>query len=291
MQIISAVNVPLSNILASVTDAYSDYFVPMQMDLRTFEKMLGMRGFDSSLSMLAVEEDASGATDIASFWLSAIEPEARPGIVYAITVGTCIAHRRKGLAQQLYKRLAPRAREAQLNSCLLEVIEGNDKAVDFYEGLGFKHQMRVECFKGAAPTHESMNASIRKNIRFQTVSVEESHAAGNRFREWQPTWQHDTPAMAYISDDIQCSIAVQNGLPIAYGMVDPISGLVTQIAVDPKWRRKGIAKAMMAYWAQKFDLSAMSAGNIPDTDKDTCGFYRALGWENHVNQFVMQAKL
>ena len=84
---------------------------------------------------------------------------------------------------------------------------------------------------------------------------------------------------------------LQNGLPIAYGMVDPISGLVTQIAVDPKWRRKGIAKAMMAYWAQKFDLSAMSAGNIPDTDKDTCGFYRALGWENHVNQFVMQAKL
>ena len=291
MQIISADNVPLGDILASVTDAYSDYLMPMQMDLTTFEKMLGMRGFDPSLSMLAVEEDASGAKDIASFWLSAIEPEARPGIVYAITVGTCIAHRRKGLAQQLYKRLAPRAQQAQLNFCLLEVIEGNDKAVDFYEGLGFEHQMRVECFKGAAPAHASLNAPVLEDIRFQTVSVEESHAAGSPFRAWQPTWQHDTPAMAYISDDIRCSIAVQNGLPIAYGMVDPVSGLVTQIAVDPKWRRKGIARAMMAYWAQKFELSAMSAGNIPDTDKSTCGLYRALGWENHVNQFVMQAKL
>jgi hypothetical protein len=48
-----------------------------------------------------------------------------------------------------------------------------------------------------------MNSPIREDIRFQTVSVEESHAAGNPFREWQPTWQHDTPAMAYISDHIQ----------------------------------------------------------------------------------------
>ena len=291
MQIISADNVPLGDILASMTDAYSDYLVPMQMDLKAFEKMLGMRGFDPSLSMLAVTEDASGVKDIASFWLSAIEPEARPGIVYTITVGTRIAHRRKGLAQQLYKRIAPRAQEVQLDFCLLEVIDGNDKAVELYEGLGFERQMRVKCFKGAAPVHTSMNAPVLEGVRFQTVGVKECHAAGSRFREWQPTWQHDTPAMAYISDDIRCAIAVANGLPIAFGMVDLVSGAVTQIAVDPKWRRKGIAKAMMTYWAQKFELSTMSAANIPDTDKGTCGLYRALGWENHVNQFVMQAKL
>ena len=291
MQIISADNVHPGDILAAMIDAYSDYPVPMQMDLSTFEKMLGMRGFDPNLSMLAVEKDASGVENIVSFWLSAIEPEARPGIVYAITVGTRIAHRRKGLAQQLYKQLALKAREAQLDYCLLEVIENNAKAVELYEGLGFEHLTRVECFKSAAPVRASMNEPVPEGVRFQSVSVEESHAAGTPFREWQPSWQHDTPAMAYVSDNIRCSLALVNGLPIAYGMVDLVSGAITQIAVDPKWRRKGIAKAMMSSWAQEFDLSAMSAGNIPDTDKGTCGLYRALGWQNYVNQFVMQAKL
>ena len=131
MQIISAVNVPLSR-------------YPGFGDRRLFrlfcahangpeghsKKCWGCGALIPAFRCWLWTEDASGATDIASFWLSAIEPEARPGIVYAITVGTRIAHRRKGLAQQLYKRLAPRAREAQLDSCLLEVIDGNDKAVE-----------------------------------------------------------------------------------------------------------------------------------------------------------------
>jgi len=281
MQIISAENIALADIHGAMMDAYSDYVVPLQMELPQFETMVRMRGFGASLSMLAVEEGR-----IAAFWITGVEPQARPGDAYAVTVGTCVAHRRKGLAQKLYGELAPRARTAGLSRIILEVVEDNDKAVSLYEGLGFEKTSRVEIFKGTPPS-----ALVVDGITFKQVSVKEAHDAGISFREWRPTWQNDTPAMEYVSDDIHACVALKGGKAVAYGMVHTTSGAVTQIAVDAKWRRKHIAAAMLTHWAEAFGLETMGAGNIPDTDKASMAFYRSLGWDNHVNQFVMAATL
>jgi len=280
MQIISAKDIALSKLHAAMQDAYSDYAVPMQFDLAYFEMTLRMRGFRPDLSQLAMEEG-----EVASFWLIGVEPEARPGAAYAITVGTRIAHRRRGLAQKLYKELVPHAQAANLNHCVLEVIEGNDKAVELYEGLGFDRLVRVECFKGAPPTE----AATPAELAFQSVSVNEAHEAGKSFCDWRPTWQNDTPAMEHIADNIEATIAAVDGKPVGFGMVNFKSGSITQFAVDPKWRRKGIAKSMLAHWSKKHDLATLSTGNVPDTDKAAHAFFLALGWQNDVNQLVMRA--
>ncbi len=172
-----------------------------------------------------------------------------------------------------------------MTQVVLEVIEGNDKAVKLYEGLGFERTSRVECFKGASPVLKSHAAT------FQTTSIAEAHTVGEAFREWRPTWQNDTPAMALMAEDINATIALLEGMPVGYGMVQKSNGLISQIAVDLIHRRKGIARAMLSHWAETHDLKNMAILNIPDTDKASTAFFHSFGWENHVNQFVMNANL
>jgi ribosomal protein S18 acetylase RimI-like enzyme len=252
------------------------------MPSAAWEEMLRQRGFNPQLSRLAVEDGA-----VEAYWLVGTEAQARPGESYGISVGTRPRARRRGLSRQLWERVAARLRQRGIANHVLEVIETNTRAVPLYEGLGFAKARRVECFKGPAPNE----APGMTGLTFKDVAVDKTETLGAPWRDWQPTWQNDTPAVGNLGGAMTATLAYNGEAPVAFGYFHQTYGLISQIAVAPVHRRQGIGKALLAHWARAHDKETMVILNIPDTEDATLGFFLALGWENHVNQFEMRITL
>jgi len=262
-------------------DAFSDYVLPAPpMPQAAFDDMLLQRGFDPALSWIAREGDM-----LAAYWFVGTEPDAQPKLSYGLSVGTRPRFRRQGLSMTLWQHASAALKAAGYSEHILEVTETNDRAVALYERLGFSKARRVACFKGPAPVE------AKTPFRIEQTRIEVALAIGKTLREWAPTWQNAEPAVRNLANTMAASVVYDGDRPIGYGIFHTPYGQVVQIAVHPNYRRQGIATAVIASWARTFGNEVMGTLNVPDADNASLPFYRALGWENHVNQFELVATL
>jgi ribosomal protein S18 acetylase RimI-like enzyme len=283
MDFVTADKVDRAALLDAANDAFSDYAAPAPaMPRAAFDEMLQQRGFDPALSWLAID-----GSEIAAYWLVGTEPEHRPGVSYGLSVGTRPEFRRQGLALRLWERVVPHLKKAGCTEQILEVIETNNRAVPLYEALGFTTRRRIECFKGPVPSVHPTPISLD----FRNVDTDDAARTGAPFCEWEPTWQNSTKAVINLGSTVTATIAYMGDQPAAYGLFHKPHGQIVQLAVDPKWRGKGIGRGLLRHWGETHAKNTMVVLNIPDTDKASLGFFASFGWINHVNQFEMKADL
>jgi len=273
-------NVDHEALRALANDAFSDYVVPVPpMSAEMVDEMFLQRGFTPRHSWVAREDD-----ELAAYWFVGTEND-RPGLSYGLSVGTRPAFRRRGLSAALWQRVAAALKQDGFVSQTLEVIETNTRAIPLYERLGFHAARRIACFKGPAP------APQEGALRFQSTSVDEAINIGAPFGNWNPTWQNANPAVRNVKASMAATLVFEGSSPVAYGLLHIPYGQVAQIAVAPDYRQRGIARALLSHWGQAHHLDAMAALNVPDTDRASLGFFKALGWENHINQIEMTIDL
>lgn len=282
MKFVTAAQVDQNIMLDAANDAFSDYVLPTSAVSRaTWDEMMHQRGLNLELTWLAMEGDA-----VEAYWLVGTEAEARPGESYGISVGTRPRARRQGLSRRLWQHVAGGLRDRGYAGHVLEVIETNTRAVPLYEGLGFEKMRRIECFKGVAPEETRV-----PGVRFRNVEIGEANRISAPWREWQPTWQNDIAAVQNLRETMAATLAFEGDEPVGFGFFHKPYGQIVQIAVRPDMRRRGIARALIGHWTKAHGTEVMTVLNIPDTDKASLALFRALGWQNHVNQFEMRAAL
>lgn len=282
MQFETAAATSTDEIHEATMDAYSDYVIPLKMTAEQHHAMLADRGFAPELSWLARE-----GGEIKALWLTGVAPEARPGTSYTITVGTRPSARRRGLAQQLFEHVAPLLKAQGYRVNLLEAIVTNTGAVRLYEGLGYKSERILKCYKGAVPEHLRAAA----DIVVEEVSLEHAAAFAEGVEGWQPSWQNDFPVMQRAGERAQAFLMHMKGTPAGFAVTVPSHNQITQIGVLPGSRRQGVARTLMTHLRDTLGFDTGIILNIPDTDETTQGFFKALGWQNSLDQFEMVCPL
>jgi len=118
-----------------LNQGFSDYYVPIQLDMPAFLHMLVMDGIDLTLSRVVTQDEKPVGIGLIARrgWNSrlagmAVIPESR----------------RQGAGRWLVERLVEDARQRGDHSLELEVIEDNQTAVRLYESCGF-HFLRRLC--------------------------------------------------------------------------------------------------------------------------------------------------
>lgn len=196
----------------AMTDAFSDYIVPMSLSLDQFEIMLVSRGFDPSCTQVSV---ANGQID--AFWNVAVRGKA----AYLITSGTRPVGRGKGLSKSLGIAAVKAVRKNGCESMTAEVICGNHAAQSLYEKLGFKTKRRLLCCK-----------LRRKDIdpNAPTKSWGEVHPKLVALRQSTPSWQNSDETLDILRPDCaateQAAIAYDCNTGIIYQAAGKISDLL-----------------------------------------------------------------
>lgn len=270
-------------ICEAFNQAFANYEV--QMNKVQLQIMLKRRGFDPELSFAAFDGDK-----IVAFTLNGIGDFKRIRTAYDTGIGTLKEYRGQGLATQVFGYSIPYLREAGIKQYLLEVLQHNTKAVSVYRNLGFEVTRE---FYYSMQTNEHISNLIKESDTLYSVkriSIDQLDFF-TKFWDFTPSWQNSFESIQRAVDDFICLGVFVDGRIVGYCVFEPISGDLTQIAVDKKYRSKGIASLLLK---EILNLNKNSILKIVNTDvacDSIANFIKAKNLEVKGKQFEMIRKI
>lgn len=255
MEIKSLIETDFDTIFRAFNQAFADYEI--QLDRQQLQTMVKRRGFNPGLSFAAFE-----GNEIVAFTLNGTGNFNGIETAYDTGTGTLKEYRGKGLATQIFEYSIPYLREQNIKQYLLEVLQHNTKAVSVYKNIGFEVSREFNYFR-------QENKKIKNDIKTSDIpcSIKQINIRDfdflPDFRDFYPSWQNSFESINRASNDfVSLGAFIQNKLA-GYCVFEPVSGDITQIAVDKQYRREGIASLLLR---EMTGLNKNQAVKIINTD-------------------------
>lgn len=263
--------------------AFANYEV--QINKVQLQTMLKRRGFDPELSFAAFD-----GHKIVAFTLNGIGDFNGIRTAYDTGTGTLKEYRGQGLATQVFEYSIPFLREAGINQYLLEVLQHNTKAVSVYRNLGFEVTRE---FYYSMQANEHISNLIKESDTLYSVKQISTDQLDlfTEFWDFTSSWQNSFESIQRAVDDFICLGVFVDGRIVGYCVFESISGDLTQLAVDKKYRRQGIASLLLK---EILNLNKNSILKIVNTDvscDSITDFIKAKNIEVKGKQFEMIRKI
>jgi ribosomal protein S18 acetylase RimI-like enzyme len=81
------------------------------------------------------------------------------------------------------------------------------------------------------------------------------------------------------------------GRVVGYGIVEPRSGDLPQLAVDRNWRGRGVGRALLGALAGLTEAENLVALNVEETSEAANAFAEAVGFAPYTSQYEMLLEL
>jgi ribosomal protein S18 acetylase RimI-like enzyme len=267
---------PAAIIAAALTESFADYVVPMHFDAGSFERRFRSEHLDPAASRLWYEdEQLVGAVLIAR----------RGWTTRLAAMAISVPFRNRGLGCQLLGTALEEARTRGEKEMVLEVIEGNDTALRFYERMGFKITRLLygyECQPGTC----YLNGNAEEIAEFDPLELARLSAMHG---EPNLPWLLAAETLAAAAPPLQ-AWHLQNR---AYALVQPDGdkNRLLAVLVPPQFRGQGWATRLVgALVARQPGQLWRAMPSLPE-GLGTALFCR-LGWQPmSIRQFEMSREL
>lgn len=282
IEIKSLKNTSFDELFEAFRQAFAEY--EMQLNRAELQAMLKRRGFDPELSFVAFDGDK-----IVSFTCNGIGNFNGIRMAYDTGTGTLKDYRGTGLATRVFESSIPYLKKAGIKEYLLEVLQHNTGAVSVYRKIGFRVIREFYYFRAE-------NRQVRNEVHvdipytLQAIRIED-HVSVSDFWDFKPSWQNSLEAIGRAADTFVClGVFIENRL-VGYGVFEPVSGDVTQIAVDRSFRRKGIGSLLFQKMLEMNKLDSVKILNTDVTCDSMTAFLRSKNIEPTGKQFEMIRQL
>jgi ribosomal protein S18 acetylase RimI-like enzyme len=216
--------------------AFRDY--EMQVNKHELSVMLQRRGFDAELSFGAFEDEK-----LVSFTLNGSGLFNGIKTAYDTGTGTLEEFRGRGLATQIFDFSLPFLKQTGIRQYLLEVLQHNTKAINVYKKLGFKVSREFSYF-----VQDADKVLVSAHLLPSKYVIREIDLSRKQemvlFWDFIPSWQNSFEAILRRPDDFVMRGVFDDTKLAGYGILDPNSGDITQIAVSNDYRRQGIGSGI-----------------------------------------------
>ena len=266
-------------IFTGFSEAFRSY--EFQLNKEQLLAMLDRRGFAPQLSFGAFENDK-----LVSFTLNGIGTYNGIKTAYDTGTGTIEAYRGKGLASKIFKTTVPYLKEVGITQYLLEVLQHNPKAVSVYRKLDFKVSREFNYFGASNDDVKLTAVKLSPKVTVKETSLEKLKVV-SEFWDFAPSWQNSFEAINRCLSDFRIFGAFQEHKLMAYGVFEPRSGDITQIAVDKAFRRQGIGTALLNEMVKINQSAAIKLINSEITCTAMVHFLEENGMSLKGKQFEM----
>lgn len=271
------------DLFGAFQQAFADYEI--QLNKTELFSMLKRRGFDPKLSFAAFE-----GNKIVSFTCNGIGSFYGTPTAYDTGTGTLQDYRGEGLATQVFEYSIPYLKEAGIKEYLLEVLQHNTGAVSVYSKLGFRVTREFYYFR---PENEQINHEVKTPdfpCTIQPININE-HDSIPGFWDFKPSWQNSLESINRKLSDFICIGIFTEGKLIGYGVFEPLSGDVTQIAVNKQFRHKGAGTLLFQKMLESNKHDSIKIVNTDINCNSINAFLRSKNIEPTGKQFEMIKKL
>ncbi|ASI78007.1 GNAT family N-acetyltransferase [Bacillus cereus group sp. MYBK71-2] len=275
----SEVNIDL--VYGAFRDGFSDYIIKMEVSKEDFiKRFFGAEGNSLEHSFLALDGDKP-----VGVILSGIKVYES---IKTMRCGTLAVHpnyRGIGVSQKLFELHKEEAIQNECKQLFLEVIVGNDRAIRFYNKLGYEKVYDLSYYNLKDMT-KIINKDCKgievKQLNFPTFKVEIQ-----KWLHFHINWQNDMDYIektnhtfygAYVDNDLKGSICMNE------------QGKISFLFVDKDYRNRGIGSRLLQMARENLNVSSLSIG-FPNNNLLE-GFLKKTGFEkNALAQYEMYVLL
>ena len=222
---------PKENILEVFNEAFSDYLVPLQLTAKQFENKIFTESIDFNFSIGVFEN-----SKLIGFILHGVDIIEGKKILYNAGTGVILAKRGNRYISKGYNTFMPVLKSNNTDAIVLEVIEGNDAAINVYEHIGFTKIMEYNCYKCQLT---SFRKSIKSGFEIK-ITNDYYFERVISFWNFDATWQNSVKAVQQLRYKNFCLCAIQNELLVGYIIYNPKTKRIQQFGVDKNYRCQGV---------------------------------------------------
>jgi ribosomal protein S18 acetylase RimI-like enzyme len=265
----------------SFMEAFSDYFVPLQLSREQFDIKLKREGVELTFCAGAYH---SGS--LVGFILTGLGEWMGKPTAYNAGTGVMPEHRGHRLTQQLYEFMMPKFRASGIEQCLLEVIQENKPALRTYKNVGFRTTRSLDCFRARKQDlifHEDAP---------EDITIREAHKPDwlvyKNFCDVIPAWQNTFQAFKrYPEKKMLLEAWDDQHQLVGYVAFIPQTGSVAQLAVQPGRRNHGVATALLKEVVRQTESAALMLVNIDATSQVMLEYLKRRNFTRILGQYEM----
>lgn len=259
--------------------AFADY--EMQLTKAELEKMLARRGFVPELSF-----GAFNGEELVAFTFNGIGNFNGIKTAYDTGTGTIKEARGKGLAGRIFEYSLPYLKEASIEQYLLEVLQHNKTAVSVYSKIGFKVVREFYYFVSDINAINIKIKPLPEKIDIKTIGIKDLKGIES-FYDFDPSWQNSFEAIKRSINDFIIIGAYDSCKLVAYIIMEPNTGDITQFVVAHNYRRKGIGSVLFKKAIAKIKYPTIKLINSDTKCSSILAFLNAHGIQENGKQFEM----
>ncbi|GAB6453198.1 GNAT family N-acetyltransferase [Bacillus cereus] len=245
----SEVNIDL--VYEAFRDGFSDYIIKMEVSKEDFiKRFFGAEGNSLEHSFLSLDGDKP-----VGVILGGIKDYEN---IKTMRCGTLAVHpnyRGVGVSQKLFELHKEEALQNECKQLFLEVIVGNDRAIRFYNKLGYEKVYDLSYYNLKDMTkiiHKECKGIEVKQLEFPAFKVEIQ-----KWLHFHINWQNDMDYIektnnsfygAYVNNELKGSICINE------------QGKISFIFVDKDYRNIGVGTNLLQVAIEELKLSTLTIG-------------------------------
>lgn len=276
MEVKNLENIDLEKLVAVINLSFSDYIVPLQLNLEILKAKIKAEDIKMELSMGVFDGD-----EMLGCMLHGLRDTEEGLTVYNGATGVIPSHRGKGLVRKMYEHLLPELKKLEVKHMVLEVIAGNHPAIKAYERMGYTVLRTLDCYRGTIQVKNNKPVSKLKEIN----AVEWTELMS--FWDTKPSWQNAVQSLENSKENCRFVAAYRDDLLVGYTVFNPTSRKINQLAVAKNYRNKGVGTELIAYINEGIDQQEVFVFNVDHDAASTLEFLKAQGLREHIAQLEM----
>lgn len=270
--------VDIDSVFEAFNRGFEDYIIKIEIPKEFFiKRFFGPEGNRLELSYIALDND----TPIAIVLGGIKEYE---GIKTMRCGGLAVKkeYRKLGIAKELMRLHKEEAKTADCKQLLLEVIVGNDKAIDFYKSL--KYQVVYNLSYHTLNDLDRIRVNDTMNLEIKPMYTEGLKIIREKILDVHINWQNDVEYLELSEDQLTLAACFENNLAGVISMNK--NSKISFIWVNNVYRHKGVAKQLILGGAKRLKLSKVSIG-FPNSSS-LHGFVNSIGFtKDNIEQYEM----
>lgn len=262
-----------------VNDVFKDYIVPIDWNLKTFEK--DVREYSISLddSFICYDDGNPIGFSIISY---------RGELGRIDSIGVLPKYRGKGIASEIIYRTIETLKWKGIKKIILEVESNEKRAINFYKKHEFKEKRNLVSFNLKINKKEDYNY---KYIEADNIWLKENSFLAKTNLKRKPNWQRHPQTLEKSENRYNIEKVLEWGYTIGYvvwGENEDNSYIVDASPIDDTTPYNEFIKDVINRISQKYD--SISVIGVPENDP----LYKALldnGFKDFLNQIEMEKKI
>lgn len=272
-------NTDFQQLYYTYMEAFEDYPINMQIPLADFKRRI----YDRLAIDYGISVGAFHGEKLVGFILHTQNHFRGKKYAYNGGTGVIPSYRGMGLVAEMYEEIIPKIAANNITQLILEVLEGNTKAINSYEKVGFQKTRKMKSYllsQMSFTPNPDFELLVASKPDFSSFTEEPDLVVDfmSTFGQLQRNQRNESMISAYAKDQRKS---------LGYIVFQPKNGRISRFYVNEKYRRIGVGRSLIHgvwYYSQKKQLSVI---NIDEQNLPAHRFLLACGFENQFDQFEM----